>query len=90
VPHLVTLVGDLRQHGVGFRSICDGAIDTPTASGELVFNIFSALTQFERGLVQERTRAGLSTARARGRKRGSPKFGMYHYRAIIGPTGSFL
>ena len=51
---------------MGFRSLCDGAIDTTTASGELVFHIFSALAQFERRLIQERTRAGLAAARARG------------------------
>lgn len=70
MPHLVHLVEDLRTRGVGFRSICDGEIDTTTASGELVFNIFSALAQFERRLIQERTRAGLAAARARGRTGG--------------------
>jgi DNA invertase Pin-like site-specific DNA recombinase len=55
---------------IGFRSLCDGVIDTTTASGELTFTIFSALAQFERRLIQERTKAGLSTARARGRKGG--------------------
>ena len=70
MPHLVTLVEQLRAQGVGFRSICDGAIDTTTASGELIFHIFSALAQFERRLIQERTQAGLSAARARGRKGG--------------------
>jgi DNA invertase Pin-like site-specific DNA recombinase len=70
MPHLVSLVTELRERGIGFRSICDGMIDTTTASGELVFNIFSALAQFERRLIQERTRAGLSAARARGRKGG--------------------
>lgn len=73
VRHLVTLIEDLRERGVGFRSICDGAIDTTTASGELVFNIFSALAQFERRLIQERTKAGLAAARARGRLGGRPK-----------------
>ena len=53
--HLVSLVEDLRQKGIGFKSICDGAIDTTTASGELIFNIFSSLAQFERRLIQERT-----------------------------------
>jgi DNA invertase Pin-like site-specific DNA recombinase len=72
MPHLVALVEDLQERGIGFRSICDGAIDTTTASGELVFNIFSALAQFERRLIQERTRAGLSAARARGRMGGRP------------------
>ncbi len=70
MPHLVNLVTELRERGIGFRSICDGMIDTTTASGELVFNIFSALAQFERRLIQEHTRAGLSAARARGRKGG--------------------
>ncbi len=64
--HLIELVEQLHQKGVGFRSICDGHIDTTTASGELVFNIFSSLAQFERKLLQERTRAGLAAARARG------------------------
>lgn len=70
MTHLVTMVEDLRSKGVGFRSLCDGAIDTTTASGELVLNIFSSLAQFERRLLQERTRAGLAAARARGRKGG--------------------
>ena len=70
MPHLVGLVEDLRQKGIGFRSLCDGVIDTTTASGELVFNIFSSLAQFERRLTQERTRSGLDAARARGKKGG--------------------
>ena len=70
--HLVTLVEALQERGIGFRSICDGAIDTTTASGELVFHVFSALAQFERRLIQERTRAGLAAARARGRLGGRP------------------
>ena len=55
--HLITLVEDLRGRGVGFRSLNEGAIDTTCASGELVFNIFSALAQFERRLIQEPTKA---------------------------------
>jgi DNA invertase Pin-like site-specific DNA recombinase len=47
-------------------------IDTTSASGELVLNIFSALAQFERRLIQERTNAGLAGARSRGRKGGRP------------------
>ena len=49
----------MRQRKVGFKSLYDGAIDTTTASGELIFHIFTALAQFERKLTQERTRAGL-------------------------------
>lgn len=73
MSHLVTLVEDLRQRGVNFRSLQDGAIDTTTASGELMFMVFSALAQFERRLIQERTRAGLEAARARGRQGGRPR-----------------
>ena len=71
--HLVLLIEDLRQKGIGFKSICDGSIDTTTASGELIFNIFSSLAQFERRLIQERTRAGLEAARSRGRHGGRKK-----------------
>jgi DNA invertase Pin-like site-specific DNA recombinase len=71
--HLITLVEDLRERGIGFRSLNEGAIDTTSASGELIFNIFSALAQFERRLIQERTKAGLAAARARGRNGGRPK-----------------
>ena len=70
MPHLVSLVEELLGKGIGFRSLQDGAIDTTTASGELMFNIFSSLAQFERRLIQERTQAGLAAARARGRLGG--------------------
>ena len=52
---LVTLMADLRNRGVAFRSVSDGMIDTTSPSGELVFHIFSALAQFERRLIQEQT-----------------------------------
>lgn len=71
--HLVDLIENLRERGIGFKSICDGAIDTTTASGELVFNVFASLAQFERRLIQERTKAGLTAARARGRNGGRPR-----------------
>jgi DNA invertase Pin-like site-specific DNA recombinase len=73
MQHLITLVEELRSKGIGFRSLNEGAIDTTSASGELIFNIFSALAQFERRLIQERTRAGLAAARARGRCGGRPR-----------------
>lgn len=68
--HLIQLVNDLKERGVGFKSLCDGAIDTTTASGELIFHIFTALAHFERRLIQERTKAGLTAARAWGRLGG--------------------
>lgn len=73
MTHLIRLIEELRQQDISFKSICDGAIDTTTASGELIFNIFSSLAQFERRLIQERTIAGLTAARARGRLGGRKK-----------------
>src|SRR5438874_3035132 len=70
MTHLVTVIEELLGRQVGFRALGDGAIDTTSASGELIFHIFSALAQFERRLIQERTRAGLAAARARGRHGG--------------------
>ena len=56
-----------------FRSINEGTIATTCASGELIFNTFSAFTQFERRLIQERTKTGLEAARSRGRDGGRSK-----------------
>ena len=73
MTHLVSIIEELKNKKIGFRSLSDGAIDTTTASGELVFNIFSSMAQFERRLIQERTKAGLNAARARGKVGGRPK-----------------
>ena len=70
MAHLVAMIKELKEKGIGFRSISEGVVDTTSPSGELVFNLFSALAQFERRLIQERTQAGLDVARARGRKGG--------------------
>ena len=69
LPHLIETVTSLAARGVGFRSITE-AIDTTTPGGRLVFHLFGALGQFERDLIQERTRAGLAAAAVRGRKGG--------------------
>jgi len=70
--HLITLVEDLRSQGIAFRALNEGAVDTTCASAELIFNSSSALAQSERRLIQERTKAGLVAARARGRHGGRP------------------
>lgn len=71
MTHLLRTVGDLEARGIGFRSLTE-AIDTTTPSGRLIFHVFGALGQFERDLIAERTRAGLTAAAARGRKGGRP------------------
>ncbi|MGY3055693.1 DNA invertase Pin-like site-specific DNA recombinase [Pedobacter sp. UYEF25] len=60
-----------KNWGVNFISIRD-SINTGTATGRFTFNIFASLAEFEREIISERTRAGLESARARGRKGGRP------------------
>ncbi|QNE14529.1 recombinase family protein [Pseudarthrobacter sp. NBSH8] len=72
--HLVNIVHDLTERGIGLKVLTGqgAAIDTTTASGKLVFGIFAALAEFERELISKRTLAGLASAHARGRKGGRP------------------
>lgn len=72
LKHLVELVGSLIERKVGLLSLND-PIDTTNAQGRLVFNLFASLAEFERELIRERTQAGLSAARARGRVGGRPR-----------------
>jgi DNA invertase Pin-like site-specific DNA recombinase len=71
---LVNTVHKLTERGIGLRVLSGqgAAIDTTTSSGKLVFGIFAALSEFERELISERTKAGLESARARGRNGGAP------------------
>jgi len=70
--HLIGLVNDLMEKKIGLQSLHD-PIDTTTPQGQLSFNLFASLAEFERDLIRERTQAGLSAARARGRNGGRPK-----------------
>jgi DNA invertase Pin-like site-specific DNA recombinase len=72
LPHLITTMTDLEERGIGFKSLTEN-IDTTTSGGKLIFHIFGALAEFERNLIRERTQAGLTAARARGKKGGRPK-----------------
>ena len=69
---LVETVEYLEGRRIGFRSL-SGAIDTTTGGGKLVFHIFGALAEFERGIIRERIRAGLDATATRGRKGGPPQ-----------------
>jgi len=69
---LIDTVNTLAQREVGLRSLAED-IDTTVAGGTLVFRIFAALADFERDLIRERTQAGLTAARSRGRQGGRPR-----------------
>src|SRR5262249_19511319 len=69
MKQLIETIENLRVRGIGFRSLTE-ALDTTTAQGRLVFNMFGALAEFERSLIRERTRAGLAAAKRVGRTGG--------------------
>ena len=71
MKQLIETIEKLRLRSIGFRSLTE-AIDTTTAQGVLVFHMFSALAEFERALIRERTRAGLVAAKRAGRTGGRP------------------
>ncbi|QXC46816.1 recombinase family protein [Rhodococcus qingshengii] len=71
LPHLIETVTQLEARGVAFKSLTE-EINTTTPGGKLIFHIFGALAEFERNLIRERTMAGLSAARDRGRVGGRP------------------
>jgi DNA invertase Pin-like site-specific DNA recombinase len=67
LSHLLAIVNELKARGIAFRSLTE-QMDTTTPQGD----VFGALAQFERSLIQERVRAGLAAARHRGRRGGRP------------------
>ena len=91
LKNLIEVALDLEKRGIGLRSLQE-QIDTTTPGGKLVFHVFGALAEFERDLVRERTQAGLSAARARGRvggrrpvltgKKAEMALAMYRSRAL--------
>ena len=69
VKGLVELVDELGSRGVQFKSLTD-SIDTSTSAGKFFFHVMAAMAEMERDLIRERTIAGLTAARARGRMGG--------------------
>lgn len=71
IKHLIEIVNNLENRKISFKSLTEN-IDTTTSSGKFIFHLFGALAQFEKDLIQERTRAGLKAARDQGRIGGRP------------------
>ena len=69
---------NLKRWGVGLRSYTEPMIDTASGSpwGEMLFNLLATFAQFERGLISERTRAGMARAKAQGKHVGRPRKGV--------------
>jgi DNA invertase Pin-like site-specific DNA recombinase len=83
---LITMLDDLKQRGVKFRSLTE-AIDTETPTGRAMWQMIGVLAELERSLISERTRAGVSAAKRRGVKFGrKPKLSpqqIAHARKLI-------
>jgi DNA invertase Pin-like site-specific DNA recombinase len=71
LQELINLIQLIQSKGADFKSLTEH-MDTTTPGGKLVFHVFASVAEFERDVIQERTRAGLEAARARGRKGGRP------------------
>jgi len=72
LQHLVNALAELEVLGVAFVSLRDN-LDLSTPSGRLMFQIVGAMAEFERALIQERVKAGLRNAKAKGKKLGRPR-----------------
>jgi DNA invertase Pin-like site-specific DNA recombinase len=72
LKHLVNALADLGAYGVAFVSLRDN-LDLSTPSGRLMFQIIGAMAEFERALIQERVKAGLRNAQAKGKLLGRPR-----------------
>jgi DNA invertase Pin-like site-specific DNA recombinase len=77
--HLVNALAELEALGLTFISLRDN-LDLSTPSGRLMFQIIGAMAEFERSLIQERVKAGLRNARAKGKRLGRPPIFVSHSR----------
>ena len=71
LKHLILTLDELQTLGVGFVSYNEN-LDLTTSTGRLMFQLLGAFAEFERNLIQERVRAGLNHAKAKGVKLGRP------------------
>jgi len=82
LKHLIEIITQLEERNIAFKSLQE-AVDTNSSGGKLVFYIFGALAEFERNLIRERTLAGLSAAKVRGKKGGRPNALDHQQQALI-------
>ena len=71
LSHLLEVIERLEAKGAFFRSIQD-PIDTGSPQGKFTLQVLGAAAEFERALIRERTKAGLASARTKGRVGGNP------------------
>jgi DNA invertase Pin-like site-specific DNA recombinase len=79
---LIERITDLHNRNIGFKSLTEN-IDTTTSGGKLIFHIFGALAEFERDIIKERTNAGLTAARVRGRLGGRPRSSLSEEKKLL-------
>ncbi|GAB3568807.1 site-specific DNA recombinase [Spirosoma luteolum] len=72
LPDLIELMEEFRSKQITFRCLAL-SMDTGTAEGRLIYNIFASLAEFVRDTIVENTNAGLKAARSRGKVGGRPK-----------------
>jgi len=82
VHNMLELITLFKQREIAFISLREN-FDTSTATGRMFFTVMLALSEFERNLMIERTRAGLEAAKARGRKGGRPPLEDHQIEAIV-------
>lgn len=73
LSHLIRLVDTLSSLGIDLISLHDPGLDTTGPSGRLIFHVMGAVAEFERDLIRERTRAGMASAKRRGKRIGRPR-----------------
>lgn len=72
LKNMVTLIEKFNELGIHFKSLSEPEFDTTSANGKFLLHIFSAVAEFERNLISERTKFGLENARKRKKHLGRP------------------
>jgi DNA invertase Pin-like site-specific DNA recombinase len=72
VSHLLRALETFQALGIEFVSLTEG-VDTSTPTGKMIFTVLGAVAELERSLIQERVKAGLRNAKAKGKHVGRPK-----------------